>query len=229
MVLEKDTLYNALSNCDNGDILLCRGPIFSFKLGKKILSLYPDIWAKGRYTHAGLFDKRRFDAGDEYCIISASQYVQGFKKNLRFPFGVVGYESITRWANEDEVVILRVTKYSSQSGYNTVNILQPFIGNRFLFSSLNNTHSFYCSKLISYAWELESIEFKTNVVLNPFLPLTFEKVSFNFKLGKFSFNIPFIKLRKNYISYCSPNFIAQSDSVTILYDFKKSPYINLTK
>lgn len=193
MPVDKSLLKRILSECEDGDILLCRGPWFSFRIGSFRWTYYPDIWAKGMYTHAGLFDKKRYLSGNEYCILSASDHVYGFKRTIRFFWGMVGYESITAWAKEDYITIFRVKNHTREAGSKCIDFLQPFMGSPFFISGIGRTNTHYCSKLIVIAWNSQGVDFDVR----------------NFKLMSF-FKLP--------VKYCTPNFIAKSCSVVKIFE-----------
>ncbi len=193
MAINKDLFINILSQCESGDILLCRGPFISICISGFKLMYYPEIWAKGKYTHAGLFDKERFIKGDYYCILSASNKVKGFKKNFWSLFGEVGYESISKWLNEDLISIYRINGYSQSSGTACISYLQPYIGKSFYFTDINKFESFYCSKLIVLAWNSQGVQFEVSDSLTQRLFM------------------PFIK-------YYTPNIISTSKSIKKIYE-----------
>lgn len=130
-----------LLNAKNGDILLARGPLVS--------GIYPP-WAlgSGDYTHAGLFDKARFDAGDTNCVLTANA-------------NGVGYESIAHWANdEDKVDVYRVTGASDAQAQGAINFARSIIGKPYnITSTLNDNGSYYCSKVVNRAWVSQGFVF----------------------------------------------------------------------
>ncbi len=152
-------IKEVLAFCETGDILLSAGgPLGDFfkKLGSQ------------SFTHGGIFDKKRFDAGEEYCILSASNLVQGVesKANLHpagIQFGKVGYESISRWGSENKVGIFRVKGFTREMGKAAVKYAEQFVGRPFTFGGgIDDLSTFYCTKVVYHAWKSQGVIFPTD-------------------------------------------------------------------
>lgn len=162
----------------NGDIFVCYTDDFIAKL------------IPGRWKHSGMMDKDRKNTGSDYFILSASNKTDESGSAM----GYVGYESIDKWAGEDEVAVYRVQGRTEATGRAAVAYGKQFRGREFNFKiSLDDDNGWYCSKVPYRSWLSQGVQFNTGYLSFP------QSVIFQNK-------------------YCTPQDIADSEITTRLYD-----------
>jgi hypothetical protein len=122
---------------------------------------YIYIIDKWRWLHGGIFDKVRYDAGNHWCILTASDSVSNYDwlENLT---GCVGYESIDQWEQYLGVVVVRVTNASATTARTAIKNMQQYIGRPYatpisLVPSLSNNEYWYCTKVVYRTWQSVNI------------------------------------------------------------------------
>lgn len=142
----KEQIKNSLT----GDIFLSHS-YDSSQAGSSVALL--NTLTRGYFKHAGIMDKRRSSDSD-YCILSASNNNDHFKKGVSSGLGAVGYESMTTWSDSGIAVgAVRVKNTTAAQCNAALDAGKNWLGKPYGLSlDRDSNSSFYCSKVVYRCW-----------------------------------------------------------------------------
>lgn len=143
----KDKIKNSSKT---GDIFLSHS-YDSSQAGSSVALL--NTLTRGYFKHAGIMDKRQ-EAISDYCILSASNNNDHFKKGVSSGLGAVGYESKTKWSDSGIAAgVVRVNNTTPAQCNAALDYGAKFLGKPYGLSlDRDSNSSFYCSKVVYRCW-----------------------------------------------------------------------------